>query len=204
MIERYFLWSNNKEITNLWSGIIHCTPITPKYLNSFNISLLFKNKYFINSLDKCLCLFTLSQYITDYLNKEFIKIKKNIKVFTLKHPIEMINIKQFDVKKYVNNPCKKLIQLGQQLRKCTSIYLLNNINHERIWLTGTINIKKCHILLKNEILFFKMNPLILNNKVKMYYTETIEEYDNLLTNNIVFIDLFDASANNTVVLTQTP
>ena len=199
MIERYFIWSNNKEITNIWSGIIHCTPITPTYLNSFNISLLFNNKYFLNSLDKCLCLFTLSQYITDYLNKEFLKINKNIKIFTLKHPIEMINIKQFDINKYVNNPCKKLIQLGQQLRKCTSIYLLNNLNHERIWLTGTMNINKCNILLKNEILFLKLNPKILNSKVKMYYTETIEEYDNLLTNNIVFIDLFDAAANNAVI-----
>jgi hypothetical protein len=33
----------------------------------------------------------------------------------------------------------------------------------------------------------------------MHYTNTFEEYDDLLSNNIVFIDLFDASANNTII-----
>ena len=31
------------------------------------------------------------------------------------------------------------------------------------------------------------------------YTDTFEEYDNLLSENIVLVDLFDASANNTVL-----
>ena len=35
--------------------------------------------------------------------------------------------------------------------------------------------------------------------VIMKYTKTFEEYDNLLSNNIVFVDLFDASANNAVL-----
>jgi hypothetical protein len=39
----------------------------------------------------------------------------------------------------------------------------------------------------------------MQNSVKMYYTETYEEYDEYLSKNIVFIDLFDAAANNTVL-----
>jgi hypothetical protein len=41
----------------------------------------------------------------------------------------------------------------------------------------------------------------------MKYTDTFEEYDKLLSENIVFIDLFDAAANNTVlecILRRTP
>ena len=41
----------------------------------------------------------------------------------------------------------------------------------------------------------------------MKYTDTFVEYDNLLSENIVFIDLFDAAANNTVlecILRRTP
>ena len=33
----------------------------------------------------------------------------------------------------------------------------------------------------------------------MYYTNTNEEYDQLLTENIVFVDFFDAAANNTIL-----
>ena len=33
----------------------------------------------------------------------------------------------------------------------------------------------------------------------MYYTNTYEEYDDILSQNIVFVDLFDAAANNTVL-----
>ena len=41
----------------------------------------------------------------------------------------------------------------------------------------------------------------------MKYTDTFLEYDNLLVKNIVFIDLFDAAANNTIlecILRRTP
>ena len=33
----------------------------------------------------------------------------------------------------------------------------------------------------------------------MYYTKTFDEYDNFLDKNIVFIDLIDSAANNTVL-----
>jgi hypothetical protein len=33
----------------------------------------------------------------------------------------------------------------------------------------------------------------------MKYINSFEEYDEMLTNNIVFVDLFDSNANNTVV-----
>ena len=198
MVERYFLWSKNKEINTTWSGIIHCTPSTPKYLDYLNISLLFKNKSFIDSLDYCYCIFSLSTYITKYLEKEFSKINKNIKIFTIKHPIEMDNIKLFDLNNYIKSSNKKLVQIGQQLRKCTSIYLLNNIKHQRIWLTGSRNIKRCNELLNKELEFLSVK-LLNKNTINMYYTSTIEEYDNILSCNIVFVDLFDAAANNVVL-----
>jgi len=33
----------------------------------------------------------------------------------------------------------------------------------------------------------------------MYYTESYEEYDDLISKNIIFIDLFDAGANTAIV-----
>ena len=53
-------------------------------------------------------------------------------------------------------------------------------------------------LLNKEIEYLKLDSNLFD-PVKMYYTKTFEEYDNFLENNIVFIDLFDASANNTIL-----
>ena len=201
IIEKYFLWDNNKVIKKKWSGIIHCTPITPPYLKNINIRYLFKNKNFIESLNNCYCIFTLSNYVTKFLEKEFNKINVNIKIFTLKHPIETSDIIYFNLEDYFNNPNKKLIQLGQQLRKVTSIYLLPDINnHEKIWLPGTQNFKYCDYLLNNEGLYFSLDiSKSRKDSIKMYYTNTIKEFDILLSQNIIFVDLFDAAANNTVL-----
>jgi hypothetical protein len=197
IIERHFIWENRGPIFNLWSGFIHCTPFTPPYLNKIDISLLFKNQSFIISLDNCYCLFTLSTYITNYLNNEIKKINKNVKIFTLKHPTDINDILYFDIENYIKNTNKKLIQIGQQMRKVTSIYLLKVKSHEKIWLTGTRNIKRCNFLFNNECSYLNLN--IENKNVRMYYTNTPQEYDELLSKNIVFVDFFDAAANNTIV-----
>jgi hypothetical protein len=200
VIEKYFLWDKEKVINKPWTGVIHCTPETPPYLNNINISFLFTNKNFIESLDNCYCIFTLSNYITRYLNDELLKINKSINIFTLKHPIDTTDIKLFELQNYLINPCKKLVQIGQQLRRCTSIYLLNNIKHQRIWLTGTKRLLHCNKLLEQETSYLSINiPNSTRNTVNMYYTKTFEEYDVILSNNIVFVDLFDASANNVVL-----
>lgn len=200
LIERQFLWEKDYICEKKWGGIIHCTPNTPSYLNIINIKNLFENKNFIYSLDNCVFIISLSKYVSNYLNEEFKKIKKNIKIYTLFHPVFYdIKIEKFNFKKYVNNDNKYLIQIGQQLRKMTSIYLVNiNKSYKKLWLTGTKNISKCIQLLKKEIIHFNLK---LTNfyDIKMKYTNTFEEYDELLTKNIVLVDLFDASANNTIL-----
>ena len=158
---------------------------------------MFTKKSFIKSLDNCYCLFTLSTYVTNYLNNEIKKINKNIKIFTLKHPTDLNNILYFDIDNYSRNTNKKLIQVGQQMRKVTSIFMLEIVSHEKIWLTGTRDIDKCMYLFNKECEY--LNIKIENKNVKMYYTDTPQEYDELLSKNIVFVDFFDAAANNTII-----
>jgi hypothetical protein len=54
-------------------------------------------------------------------------------------------------------------------------------------------------LLEDEVDYLKINKNSLNKQVVMYYTQTFEEYDDFLSKNIVFVELFDAAANNTVL-----
>ena len=69
-----------------------------------------------------------------------------------------------------------------------------------MWLTGTKNFNHLKYLLNSEQRFLKRYITnISKQSVEMKYLENIDEYDELLTKNIVFVDLFDASANNTVL-----
>ena len=202
VIEREFLWNNNREVcSNKWAGIIHCTNKTPPYLNEINIDYLFKNKVFVESLQKCIFIICFSNNVYRFLCKKInCELNLNIKIYTLKHPVVFDdNIPLFDIESFIQNPNKQLIQIGQQLRKMTSIYLLNNIKCSKLWLTGTKNFEKMNKLLNKEIEYLEIDKSTISTSVVMKYTETFEEYDNLLTNNLVFVDLFDASANNTVL-----
>ena len=201
MMESQFLWNSNFVSTNRWCGIIHCTPKTPDYLECININKFFENVNFIKSLKKCVFIISLSPYITKYLHKKIkCELNLNIKIYTLNHPVLFNeNIPLFDIDKFILNDNKMLIQIGQQLRKMSSIYLLNSVSCNKIWLTGTTNFKKMQHLLDLEVEYLKIDKNMLNNSVKMYYTKTFEEYDELLSKNLIFVDLFDAAANNTVL-----
>ncbi len=197
MIESKFLWRTDYKCDTYWAGLIHCTPKAPPYLNNLNIKYMFNNPNFINSLDKCIFIVTLSDYVFNYLNKKFLEIDKKIQVLKLTLPVEIKDIIPFDINKYINNDNKKIIQIGQQLRKITSIYQLK-LPYKKIWLTGTKKFDYCNFLLNNEKEYLNIKELNLND-VEMKYLNSFDEYDDLLSKNVVFIDLYDASANTVVV-----
>jgi hypothetical protein len=146
------------------------------------------DEIFLEDLKKCMVLFTLSEYISTYLRKT---IPNPPKIVTLTHPIEPCDV-MFNIEKYKNNPDKHLLQVGQQLRIVSSIFKIRPKGFKRLWLTGNPDMTRCMELLRNEY----------NGPVEpdmMYYTKTYEEYDSLLEKNIVFIDLYDSAANNTVL-----
>ena len=201
MIESKFLWNSDFVCKNKWCGIIHCTPKTPPYLDCININKLFENKNFIESLNRCVFIISLSPYVTKYLHKKIkCELNLNINIYTLNHPV-LFNesIPLFNMNHFILNENKILIQIGQQLRKMSSIYLLHSVTCNKMWLTGTKNFKKMQNLLDLEIEYLKINKNMLNETVTMHYTKTFDEYDALLCKNLVFIDLFDAAANNTVL-----
>jgi hypothetical protein len=201
-IEHQFLWPKIPGYTcrNKWCGIMHCTPNTPEHVRDIDIELLFVNEQFLESLHYCFLVITLSTTLVDYLRRKFASLGFNIPIICLKHPVVKENIKLFDIKKYHLNSNKKLIQLGQQLRKVTSIYNVNIPDgFKKYWLTGSPDKTWWDKLLMREIKALGMNPNILDNDVTKLFIESFLEYDQLLAENIVFIDLFDAAANNTIV-----
>lgn len=201
ILEQHFNTIKDKLFENKWTGIVHLTHNGPPYLHTENIAYLFSNQYFLKSIDNCNMLFTLSPYVSDFLQNEFSKIQKQIEIITLKHPVVQENIIPFSFDKFKSNVDKRLIQIGQQYRKMTSIFKVAiPENYTKMWLTGTKNMKRLNSIMKMEqkYLDFEITKGMEYSVIK-YYTSSYEEYDMFLSQNIVFIDLFDAAANNTVL-----
>ena len=207
MIEKYFMWQDNKVIFKKpWCGIIHCTPNTPHHLYDTNIKKIITNTVFLKSLNTCKFIITLSNYVKNYIEDSLKKLSIHVPIIFIKHPIKNENFPLFNIDSYINNKNKKLIQIGQQLRKITSIFKININDHQKLWLTGISNLELAEKKLKKEYEIENSNNSVLNQiflpknyKNYMDYITNYKEYDNLLSNNIVFIDLYDSAANNTVL-----
>jgi hypothetical protein len=183
-----------------WCGCFHFTPYTPSYLQMCNINNFFTNTKFVNALKQCKFIITLSTYLFDHLKKVFNKLNLSIPIYNLKHPVVM-DVPIFNLNKYVNNTNKYIVQVGKQLRKVSSIYLLPKVpEYNKLWLTGSKDYNNCIQHLNDEIAYLNIPKSKIDlNSVNMYYTSTFEEYDEYLSKNIVFIDLWDAAANNAVL-----
>lgn len=197
IVEQHFMWNNYEIINKRWIGVIHNTFNCPVYLKKYcDIKLLLENNNFLNSLKNCLFIITLSNYLSEFLISKFKELNINVRIYFIKHPVIQNNIKKFNLSNYLSNNNKYIIQIGQQLRKMTSIYKINIFNHKRLWLTGTKDFEKIKTLFDHECKFLNLN--LDFNSIEVRYSES-DEYDELLIKNIVLLDLFDASANNTLL-----
>ena len=189
MVDEVYIWKQyHLRPTGPWCGVVHCTPATTPAFKLCNLNIMITDELFLEDLKTCMVLFTLSEYITTFLRKN---IPNPPKIVTLIHPSEK-NDKMFTIEKYINNPDKHLLQVGQQLRIVSSIFKINPKGFKRLWLTGNPDMTRCMELIRSEY-NGEIDPKM------MYYTKTYDEYDTLLEKNIVFIDLYDSAANNTVL-----
>jgi hypothetical protein len=272
-VDRTFLWGSDimefKKVipyTELWTGVIHHTP-NDEYTNN-NTKKLINNPNFIKSLDTCAGIYVLSDYLKQWLE---INLPKKILIEVLCHPTEFVNDEfNFTMSKFMNNPNRKIIQIGAWLRNIYSIYALDS-NIQKGALVGKMmndyypnedmdicnhivqlilnnnnnnnnNNNECicnsicrEITKENKYIYFLMKYLtdlhgdyyidyvvkyysfwfgipyyrldyIIEKKIKQNHDSVTiiknlnnNDYDKLLSNNIVFLDLIEASACNTLI-----
>jgi hypothetical protein len=198
-MESYFIWNNNKPLTRPWFGVLHyCDKLPNFYTKWEKIDGIFEKAK--ESFTNCKGLITLSEESKKNALFKLNKINKlnnkahNIKIYSLKHPIQEIKNK-FNLSNFIKNKDYKIIQLGKQYRRVSDIYMIKT-QYKKIWLSGFKNINDCFKILNKELRFLNTKP---NNKVECYYTKTLEEYDNMLLNNIIIIPLWNATANNSLL-----
>ncbi len=186
-----------------WAGFLHNPQGMPGWLHyQESPQAILQKDIWKRSLPFCKGLFTFSEYHGHWLRERTGK-----PVSTLIHPTEIPEL-QFDFIKFKANPLKKIIQIGWWLRKLNAIYQLpltrdNPLRYEKIRLVPVFSDNADHYLKTlmdrdREINRISLDPDFSQNTREILHVSD-DDYDQLLSENIAFVSLYDANANNAVV-----
>lgn len=220
-VDKTFGWScdfykqeNILPYTQSWVGFIHHTFYD---YGLYNLNTMSKNPLFIKSLSTCKGLFVFTEKLKSDILGFFEKYDIIIPpIFVISHPTEL-DVPKFEMKKFITSKNKKLVQIGGWLRNLFGIYRLDidqqseikkailstdvDLLNFRMSLSFPsdpskicgIDFDKCLMEGLNDYLFEKLSEVSVINKLDD------KDYDDLLTSNIVFLSLKDASAVNTLI-----
>jgi len=197
-IERTFAWSHQRTIhTRPWVGFIHVPPNVPAWFQSHQSNDdIFASEAWQRSLPYCRGLFTLSDY-----HRRHLEPRLNIPINHLYFPTE-IPAERWSWERFQANSRPGVVQVGWWLRRIHAIFQLS---------TAGTPFRKIFL----KVNYFDWDDLILRERkileargefeAGMYAgTDTVQylpnnQYDRLLSENVVFLNLYDSSANNTII-----
>ncbi len=185
-----------------WIGFFHDPPGVPANLPIHRLQDSLASESFRASLPYCRGLLALSEYLGAYLRRQL-----EVPVSVLLHPTE-IPARTFDYAAFLANRNKKVVTLGWWLRRWASIF--------RLPLDGDTPYRKCHLLKPKDnprgmararTVLALADGQHADARLARRYRDNTDivpylpnsAYDDLLSKNLVFLDLYDASANNAVV-----
>lgn len=204
-IERSFSWDvdsyyEGRNKYNLpyqkdWIGFMHNPPNVPNWFDFFNSpQAILDREVFQQSLRSCRCLITLSDYL-----KEWLQERIEVPVISLKHATEIPEI-TWNPKYFISQQRIPIVQLGYWLRKMHSINKLKcTPRYHKMWLPS--NYEYAHTMLttfyktqkRYRDFCFEWGGVQIENHIENY------AFDILMAKSIVFLDLYDSSANNAVI-----
>lgn len=196
-IERTFCWHPDGIRPNLepWIGFIHVPPNVPGWFQyEQSNDYIFNTTAWKKSLPFCRGLFTLSNY-----HRKNLAAKIDLPLANLIFPTEVPSAK-WNREKFMKNKEKKIVQVGWWLRKLHTIFQLPTKKYKKIFLRVThadidsLMKKEREILIKEA----KFDDKMYKTAEAVTYIPN-KEYDKLLSENLVIINLYDSSANNTVI-----
>ena len=176
--------------TQAWIGILHNPPGVPHWFNTYEQApqFILRDERWLRSLPYCRGLFTLSTYLRDWLAP-----RVPVPVESLMHPTGPPGL-IFSPSAYRENHSKIIFQIGWWLRRFHSLYLLPATRLQKVLLH--IGEPWVEPAIRAELGFVSTD---LRNDVRVVDYLTDMEYDRLLSRNLVFLDLYDSSANNALV-----
>ena len=187
------LWSSN------WYAVEHLVNYCPQYYGDV-LPLVPTIESFYEKLhesgvleEQCEGILFTSEH-TFKTNNNLLYLQ-NKKLGYVHHPIMPdISCKKFSVENYLNNKDKKLINLGWFNRNFSFFEKLTVDGFEKLFVFGGVENFKYKIFENDMIYNGISNPTTVISP-----SLTDNELNELLSNNIIFVNLYDSSANNAII-----
>jgi glycosyltransferase involved in cell wall biosynthesis len=172
-----------------WIGFLHNPPNMPKwFVYNQSPQQLLANEAFQASLPHCLGMFCLSEYTARWWRE---RIDRPVDVVHL--PTDRSSA-EFSMEGFAANVEKRVVQVGSWLRRLHSIHYLPVTRLKR----AIVHQHKPYIdnLMRTERQQYRLEA---DGRVERLPFLEDEQYDELFARNIMYLDLYDSSANNVVV-----
>jgi hypothetical protein len=178
-----------------WIAIIHNPPGIPRWHEYESApQSVFQLPAWQESQPTCLGIYVFSESMCDWLRDQ-----TPIPAAAVVHPTEPPE-HSFSMDAFLANPARRIVQVGSWLRKLHSIALLKTSTLGKTLLAPR-RMPDPHLdaLLRREA---ANEPAARNadwSTVEFLAYQSPGDYDRLLSNNIVFLDLYDTIVNNTII-----
>jgi glycosyltransferase involved in cell wall biosynthesis len=164
-----------------WVGFIHQVPHQTH--NFPDLERLVRREEWKESIEYCKGLWVLTNYQKDFL----LYLDVSVPIAKVHYPT-VTPAEYFSFEKFIRNKNRRLLFIGEFLRNFQAFYDLDAPDYEKTFL-------------RSEAIDRHMQKLrvVENDSVTSLYPVENEKYDRLLSENIVFLNLFDAVGTTTVV-----
>jgi hypothetical protein len=164
-----------------WVGFVHEVP--HHQLNALDLDRLLRGRLWQESVECCRGIWSLTHYQIDYLRSGGVNVPMSHVYYPTDTPAQ-----EFSYEKFVNNPARKLIMAGAFLRNFQAIYDLAAPGYQKV------------LLLDDGIRrHMQKRSVVTNESVLALERLSDDEYDQMFVDNVLFLNLLDASANTTVI-----
>ncbi|MGE0449788.1 MAG: glycosyltransferase family 2 protein [Vicinamibacterales bacterium] len=173
-----------------WVGFLHNPPNMPDwFVSSQSPQHLLVSDAFRSSLRHCLGLFCLSEHLAAWWRAR------------VDAPIDVVRLPTgepaaaFSLERFSGNAQKRIVQIGSWLRKLHAIHYLPVRRLQR----AIVHQHQHYIddLIATERRLYRLQPDDARVETLPFLND--DAYDELLARNIVYLELYDSSANNVIV-----
>lgn len=183
------VFGSGKVITKPWIGFFHNTPKNHfstnnlyGFKNDTSLEYILNSECFKSSLKHCRGIFTLSEYLKKFIQEKYPKILIESLFLCTEEPHA-----KFSFDKFKKQP--SIVTIGHWQRLFYNINKIKGIEKYFLKWSDTVNVDW----------WFEKQKVTRDPELKILERLSNNQYDNLLEKTIVFLELFDAAANNIIV-----
>lgn len=200
-IEATFCWDlqKNEQSGELpyrrdWIAFVHNPPGIPLW-HDFDSApqSIFKLPAWRESQPHCRGIYAFSQTMCSWLRQQI-----EVPVAFAVHPTEPSDL-CFTMKAFIANPNRRIIQIGSWLRRLHSIARLKVSLQKTLLSPRPLPDPRLQFLIQREAEHDSDARKADWSSVEFLAHQSARDYDLLLANNIVFLDLYDTVVNNTIL-----